>query len=101
MATQVVTNGYFTFDGYYGHYPHALYNTGFTRTVVAPLFTYINERAGVGKIHYEVHTNATSEVILSQVNELINNCSENNFTGEWLLVTSWEEVIVGNPNDVS
>lgn len=101
MATQVVTNGYFTFDGYTGYTPYVLYNTGFTRTVVAPLFTYIDVRDGVGNIHYEVHTNATSEAILSQMNELINNCSEKNFTGEWLLVTSWEEVFTGNPNDVS
>ena len=75
----------------------------YIRTIVAPFFTDIDIRGGVGNIEYEVHTNTTSETILSQVNELINNCSGKNFSGEWLLVTSWEDIPLfsKNPNNVS
>ena len=104
MATQVVTNGYFTFDGYIGYNPrYIVYNTAYIRTIVAPFFTDIDISGGVGNIEYEIHTNTTSETILSQVNEFINNCSGKNFSGEWLLVASWEAVplFYSNPTNVS
>ena len=81
MATQVVTNGYFTFDGYVGYRARRImYKTAYIRTIVAPFFTDIDIRGGVGNIEYEVHTNTTSETILYQVNEFINNCSGKNFS---------------------
>ena len=84
------TNGYFTFDGYDGFFPFPFDKRN--KSLVAPFFTDIDISVGVGQIRYEVHRDNTSEVILSQVNQLINNCSEKEFTGNWLLVATWENV---------
>ena len=90
ICLQVGTNGYFTFDGFTG-YRAFLFNER-NQSLVAPYFTDIDISVGVGQIQYEVHTGATSEEVLSQVNELINQCSEKEFKGNWLLVATWENV---------
>lgn len=59
---------------------------------MAPFFTDIDISSGVGQVGYEIHTGATSAGVLSQVNELINNCTKKAFNGNWLLVASWEDV---------
>lgn len=58
---------------------------------MAPFFTDIDISNGVGEIDYEIHTAATSQSILSQVNSLINEQAETNFNGEWLLVATWDQ----------
>ena len=88
--TQIGTNGYFTFDGFNGYTPFSFDTRN--QTIVAPFFTDLIISYGVGKIEYEIHTHATSNAILSDVNELINNCTEKNFTGDWMLVATWEDV---------
>ena len=87
FLVQVGTNGYFTFDGYNGYIPFSFDERN--QSIVAPFFTDIDISQGVGQIRYEVHRENT---ILDKVNELINNCSLKDFTGNWLLVATWEDV---------
>ena len=58
---------------------------------------------GFGQIEYEIHTEAISGTILSDVNKLINNCTGKQFTGTWLLVATWKDVpaFYQDPNIVS
>ena len=89
--TQVGTNGYFTFEFFTGFSPF-LFNNNTNLSLVAPFFTDIDISDGVGRINYEVHTEFTSEIILTEVNAIINEHTQANFTGFWLLVASWEDV---------
>ena len=88
---QVGTNGYFTFTGFSG-YSSFLFNEDTTLPLVAPFFTDIDISNGVGEIDYEIHTAATSGAIFSQVNSLIEEHAETNFSGEWMLVATWDDV---------
>ena len=58
---------------------------------MAPFFTDIDIRLG-GQIDYEIHTVTTSQSILSEVNSLINEYTQTEFNGEWLLVATWDNV---------
>ena len=89
--TQVGTNGYFTFDGFTGYSPF-IFNENTTQSLVAPFFTDIDISEGVGQIDYEIHTLTTSQSILSEVNSLINEHTQTEFNGEWLLVATWDNV---------
>ena len=58
---------------------------------MAPFFTDIDITLG-GQINYEIHTVTTSQSILSEVNSLINEHTQTEFNGEWLLVATWDNV---------
>ena len=88
---QVGTNGYFTFTEFVG-FSSFLFYENTTLPLVAPFFTDIDISNGVGEIYYEIHTAATSQSILSQVNSLINEQAETNFNGRWMLVAKWDNV---------
>ena len=90
VYTQIGTNGYFTFDGFTGYSPFT-FNENTTQSLVAPFFTDIDISGG-GQIVYEVHTVTTSQSILSEVNSLINEHTQTQFNGEWLLVATWDNV---------
>ena len=59
---------------------------------MAPFFTDIYISGGVGQINHEIHTVTTSQSILSEVNSLINEHTQTEFSGEWLLVATWDNV---------
>ena len=59
---------------------------------MAPFFTDIYISSGVGQINYEVHTENTSQSLLSRVNSLINHHAQTEFNGEWMLVATWDGV---------
>ena len=61
-------------------------------SIVAPFFTDTDISGGVGRIRYEIHTNATSQHLLSNVNNLINEHMGTEFSGEWLLIAEWNDV---------
>ena len=84
------TNGYFTFDGFNGFSPF-IFDANTDVSLVAPFFADIDITGG-GQIRYEIHTDSTSQSILSQVNSVINDHAQTVFSGEWLLVASWENV---------
>ena len=89
---QVGTNGYFTFDEYYGYIP---FNFGedMQYSLVAPFFADFDIRGeNNGGVSYEVHRRDTSEDILSTVNSFITDREGTVFNGEWLLVATWTEV---------
>ena len=88
---QVGTNGYFTFQYFTGFSPF-IFNENTTQSLVAPFFTDIYISDGVGQIYYEIHTVTTSQSILSEVNSLINEHTQTEFNGEWLLVATWDNV---------
>ena len=60
--------------------------------MVAPFLFDIDISGGVGQIDYEIHTVTTSQSILSEVNSLINEHTQTEFNGEWLLVATWDNV---------
>ena len=88
---QVGTNGYFTFDEFNGYSPF-LFNKDGVHSLVAPFFTDTDISQGIGQIDYEIHTNSTSESILSSVDELINFHLNANFSGKWMVVATWDRV---------
>lgn len=48
---------------------------------------------GSGKVSWELHTANSSQSLLEQVDDLIQReYGDTNFTGSWMLVTSWENV---------
>ena len=98
---QVCTNGYFVFDYILTSYIPYLF-TGFdTYSLVAPFFTDIDISNGVGQIRYEIHTTATSEYLLSNVNKLINEHMGTEFSGEWLLIAEWRDApAFGQSSDI-
>ena len=61
-------------------------------SIVAPFFTDIDISQGTGQILYEVHTEATSSVLLSQVDAVIEPNFQTEFNGRWLLVATWDGV---------
>ena len=90
LFLQVGENGYFTFNGFSGFSPFFFHEGSLP--LVAPFFTDVDTSVGVGEVEYEVHTEATSRTILSDVSNLINNCTGKQFIGTWLLVATWEDV---------
>ena len=89
---QVGTNGYFTFDEYYGYIP---FNFGedMHYSLVAPFFADFDIRGeNNSNVSYEVHRKDISEDILSTVNSFITDREGTVFNGEWLLVATWTEV---------
>ena len=90
ILQQVGTNGYFTFTDYTGYAPF-IFNE-YSLPLVAPFFTDIDISYGIGKIHYEIHTEDTSESFLSQVNSVINEHARTDFKGRWMLVATWDQV---------
>ena len=59
---------------------------------MAPFFSDVDISQGNGLIDYEIHTDATSNSILSSIDELINCHLNTNFNGKWMLVATWDEV---------
>ena len=88
---QVGTNGYFTFEMFTGYIPF-IFHENVNHSLVAPFFSDIDIELGFGQIDYEIHTEITSQSILSQVNSLINDQAQTNFNGKWLLVAMWDKV---------
>ena len=88
---QVGTNGYFSFTGFSG-FGSFLFNENTTLPLVAPFFTDIDISGGIGGIDYELHTEDTSQSILSQVDSVINDHAGTNFNGRWMLVATWDNV---------
>ena len=88
---QVGTNGYFTFQEF-SDFSAFIFNGNRNLSLVAPFFTDIDISNGIGQIKYEVHTDASSQSILSQVNSLINVHAQTNFNAKWMLVAMWEDV---------
>ena len=58
--------------------------------VVAP-FLSVNDPSS-GEISYEVHEGNISEHIFYRVNMIINEHEHTNFSGNWLLVATWNNV---------
>ena len=83
--------GYFVLDHVLISYIPRLF-PGYGRySLVAPFFTDIHIRSGVGQVRYEIHTTTTSECLLSNVNKLINEHTGMGFSGEWLLIAEWRD----------
>ena len=87
-ATQVGTNGYFTFD----EFTAFTFSESTTIPLVAPFFADNDISFGVGEIIYEVHTESTSESIISYVNSIVNQNHHADFEGKWMLVATWSGV---------
>ena len=88
---QVGTNGYFTFAEFDGYSPF-LFDESTDIPIVAPFFTDIDISDGIGQINYETHTRSTSEYAISQVDSVINQQAETDFSGRWMLVATWDGV---------
>ena len=83
-------------------YSVEIFDNFFAVPLVAPYLTDLDNSYEVGDISYEVHTATTSKSLLSQVNSLIDEHVETQFSGEWMLVAEWKDVPeFGNPFIVS
>ena len=85
------TNGYFTFDLFDGFSPFH-FNEFRSISVVAPFFADIDISRGIGEINYEIHTDVTSQSIISRIDSLISEHMQIEFNGKWLLVAQWDGV---------
>ena len=90
-CVQVGTNGYFTFDLFDGYAP--FHFDEFTyMSLVAPFFSDIDISGGVGEINYEIHTDVTSQSVISRIDAVISEHMQIDFNGKWLLVAQWDGV---------
>ena len=92
LFSQVCTNGYFVFDRELTTFTPYLFPGSGLSSIVAPFFTDIDVSGGVGQIKYEIHNTATSEHLLTNVSNLINEHVGAEFSGEWLLIAEWKDV---------
>ena len=66
------------------------YDESIPASLVAPYSAFMEAE---GSISHEVHTITTSISLLSKVNSLINKHMETQFSGEWMLVAEWKDVV--------
>lgn len=85
------TNGYFTFD-FFNDYSPFIFNELSRKSLVAPFFADIDISGGIGEINYEIHTDVTSQSILSRIDSVISEHMQIEFNGRWLLVAQWDGV---------
>lgn len=85
------TNGYFTFDTFRGFSPFH-FDEFTAMSLVAPYFTDIDISGGVGEVKYEIHTDVTSQSIMSRIDAVISEHMQIDFNGKWLLVAHWDGV---------
>ena len=109
FSLQVASNGIISFGDRFLHYeatplPNPNDASVFYSYLVAPYWSDVDYRL-VGEISYEVHSgmqNETSARLLELVSTYVNNITdETTFSGQWMLVATWDEVhqiISNNPN---
>ena len=92
---QVGTNGVISFqEGFSHHLPNpfpselTFISSAF---LLAPFWSDIDPSI-YGSIRYQIHDQFNS-AFLSQVNDFISNYTESTFTGTWMLVVQWYEVV--------
>ena len=59
-------------------------------TLVAPFFSDIDTSKGTGTISYEIHTLRKSEALFTDINAIINDQMDTEFSGTWLLLAEWK-----------
>ena len=91
ILLQVGRDGYFSFRSYI-YFPFYSMATLNWYSIVAPFWTPISVINGTGQINYEIHTDGTSELILSTVDSIINEEMQTDFHGKWLLIAKWDNV---------
>ena len=89
---QVGTNGYLSFDKVFTDYLAFEFPGLGDVTLVSPFFCDIDISKGTGSISYEVHTAGQSTVIFSDINTIVREQMETDFSGTWLLVAEWRNV---------
>ena len=92
MFAQVGTNGYISFDKVFTDYTIFEFPGSEEVTLVAPFFSDIDISKGTGNIKYEVHTLRNSEAVFSDINTIINEYMDADFSGSWLLLAEWKNV---------
>ena len=92
---QVGTNGYFSFGTRQTVYTPSLFSSTSTPNyLVAPFWADINTNT-YGSISYEVHNTSagsSSLALLNRVSTFISNQQSTQFSGNWMLVASWNQV---------
>ena len=89
---QVGSNGVISFqEGFSQHYP-VLFPSGVSFAfLLAPFWSDIDPTI-YGLIRYQIHDQLNSALLL-QVNDFISNYTDSSFTGTWMLVVEWAEVV--------
>ena len=89
---QVGSNGVISFqEGFSQHYP-VLFSSGVSFAfLLAPFWSDIDPTI-YGLIRYQIHDQLNSALLL-QVNDFISNYTDSSFTGTWMLVVEWAEVV--------
>ena len=96
----MITYGYLSFGGSYIEYTPELFPEG-GQLLVAPFWADIDVTRGVGDIRYEVHTTSSTGSFLTDVSDFISNVTESQFTGHWMLLVEWKDVLhFSTPRDL-
>ena len=97
---QIANNGIFSFNEVYSHWSPEIF-PGISSSVrnsylVTPFWDDVDIGGpDGGSIYYQVHTQSSGDpsvALLSQVNTFIQNVTNDNFTGVWVLVAKWDQV---------
>ena len=94
-------NGFFTFQPFDEYSPFEFYGNR-NISLVAPYFADTDISKGIGSVTYEVHNDSIipSSNILSQVDSLIVEHKQTQFSGKWLMVAEWKNVPPFGNNDI-
>ena len=92
LLIQVGTNGYLSFDKVFTDYESFEFPGLGHVTLLAPFFCDIDISKGTGRISYEVHKVSQSEAVFAEVNRIVREKMNTEFSGTWLLVAEWRDV---------
>ena len=89
---QVGSNGVISFQEGFSHHQPVLFPSGVSFAfLLAPFWSDIDLTTN-GSIRYQIHDQLNSALLL-QVNDFISNYTDSSFTGTWMLVVEWTEVV--------
>ena len=85
------SNGVLSFGNSFNNYnpqrfPYGVY------PLIAPYWTDIDLRGGVGNVRYTVYTTENGSSYIDQVNEFLDNTENGTFTATMILVAQWIDV---------
>ena len=87
--SQIVKSGFFAFISDFDDHIR----------LITPFFSRSVPESGL--VQFEIHYGNDSQEIFNSVDSIINSYQHKNFSGEWLVVASWENLQSPTSNNVS
>ena len=94
------SNGVLSFgNSFYDYYPQIFPYMYGDYPLIAPYWTDIDLRGGVGDVRYTVYTTESGSSYIDEVNKFLDNTENGTFTATMILVAQWIDVCpYGNEN---